>query len=233
MTTPVGEIHRPEAERFRNGRKIYLVPLFLAAPTPIPELQLKLDSYWAGANEHVGRLESALGLVDRIYHETVYESGDEGRKLVEQINPRGYQLVKPRCEAGAWLEATEDRALVEESFDWQGCMSIGLVSEKATSTVLQSYLEVTSRRYEYIASRIDSTLKKDESAILIIGEGHRVQFPGDIQVFYIAPPALDELKRWVSDASRRAPRPPGPQGAPGETSESGGDPQEGPPGEEL
>ena len=25
---------------------------------------------------------------------------------------------------------------------------------------------------------------------------HQVQFPPDIEVFYVAPPALDEIKRW-------------------------------------
>ena len=27
-------------------------------------------------------------------------------------------------------------------------------------------------------------------------EGHQLQFPSDIEVFYVAPPALDEIKRW-------------------------------------
>ena len=30
-------------------------------------------------------------------------------------------------------------------------------------------------------------------------EGHQVQFPVDIQVFYVAPPGLDEIKRWVRE----------------------------------
>ncbi len=28
-------------------------------------------------------------------------------------------------------------------------------------------------------------------------EGHQVQFPTDIEVFYVAPPGLDEIKRWI------------------------------------
>jgi len=30
-------------------------------------------------------------------------------------------------------------------------------------------------------------------------EGHQVNFPPDIQLFYVAPPALDELKRWLRE----------------------------------
>ena len=38
-----------------------------------------------------------------------------------------------------------------------------------------------------------------EIGLLLIREGHQVQFPSDIEVFYIAPPSLDAIKRWVSE----------------------------------
>jgi hypothetical protein len=59
------------------------------------------------------------------------------------------------------------------------------------------YVEASGRRYEHIARRIDETLGAAERAILFIGEGHRVQFPGDIQVFSVSPPALDQIHRWL------------------------------------
>ena len=207
MTTPLGEIQKPEAERFKKGRKLYLVPLFLAPREPPADLQEKLDRYWSGAQEHIASLEAALGPVNRIYHETVFISGEEGAKLVEQFNPSGYPLVRDRCQVGAELEATEDRALVEESSDWQRCLSIGLASQNAYSTVLQAYLDVTNKRYQHIASRINESLKEDESAILVIGDNHRVQFTEDIQVFYIAPPALNDLRRWIDDRMREESQP--------------------------
>ena len=199
MTTPLGEIQKPEAERFREGRKLYLVPLFLTPVEPPPEVQEKFGRYWSGAQEHIARLEAALGPVNRVYHETVFLSGEEGAKLVEHLNPGGYPLIRDRCQVGAQLEATEDQSLVEESSDWQRCLYAGLVSQKASSTVLEAYLNVTNRRYQHISSRINETLKEDESAILMIGDNHRVQFPEDMHVFYVAPPALDELRRWIND----------------------------------
>jgi hypothetical protein len=39
-------------------------------------------------------------------------------------------------------------------------------------------------------------------------EGHQVQFPEDIQVFYIAPPALDEIRRWLRDQEAKPPSEP-------------------------
>ena len=38
--------------------------------------------------------------------------------------------------------------------------------------------------------------------MLFISEGHGVQFPSDIQVFFVAPPALDAVKRWINDQMR-------------------------------
>jgi hypothetical protein len=39
---------------------------------------------------------------------------------------------------------------------------------------------------------------------LVMREGLQIQFPSDIQVFYIAPPALDEIKRWLREKESRS-----------------------------
>ncbi len=57
------------------------------------------------------------------------------------------------------------------------------------------YVEASRKRYEHIARRIDEALKANEVGMLFIREGHRVQFPQDIEVFSVAPPALDEIRR--------------------------------------
>jgi len=72
---------------------------------------------------------------------------------------------------------------------------------------VDGYQQATSRRYEHIAGRIDETIEGSESGILFIREDHRVQFPSDLQVFYVAPPTLDALKRWIDDLMR-PPAPP-------------------------
>ena len=211
MTSPLGRIEKPEADQFKQSRKVYLVPLIIGSSEVLPGLDEKLEGYWRSAEEHIARLETALGPVNRVYHETVYFPGEEGEKLVEALNPQGYPLVRSRCQGGARLEATEDQALIEESADWQRCLSIGLVSQKVSSTALQAYLDVTKMRYEYITTRIDETLIEDESAILIIGDNHRVQFPQDINVFYVAPPSLNELRLWIEEQLRKGPNPEGPE----------------------
>ncbi|GAH60367.1 unnamed protein product, partial [marine sediment metagenome] len=34
-------------------------------------------------------------------------------------------------------------------------------------------------------------------------EGYKLQFPGDIEVFSVFPPALDEIHRWLRDRARK------------------------------
>ena len=223
----LSQMPKPDAERFKKGRKVYLVPLFVA-PMEVPEeLRDLLDNYWAGSHQHIANLESALGPVSRIYHETVFLPGEEGAKLVQQLNPRGYSMVQERLTTGAELEAVEEQSLVEESTDWQRCLTAGLVSQKVTTLAMQSYIEVTGKRYESMASKINETLKEDESAILLVGDNHRVQFPSDIEVFYVAPPALNEIRRWIDNQVREHPLAPEETGAEGESApEDGAEAQE-------
>jgi len=70
------------------------------------------------------------------------------------------------------------------------------------SKIAEFYLEAAKKRYEFMAKRINETLKDDEAGLLFIREGHQLQFPGDIEVFSVFPPALDEIHRWLRDQAR-------------------------------
>jgi len=48
-----------------------------------------------------------------------------------------------------------------------------------------------------MATRLDKSLGSDEIGLLVVTENHRIQFPADIEVFFVAPPSLDEYKRWL------------------------------------
>ena len=90
-----------------------------------------------------------------------------------------------------------------EYMDWSRCLAIGLQSQKAFSEVYEKYSAAQKERNETIAKKIDEVLLENETGILLMQEGHHVQFPADLQIFYISPPALDELKRWLRE--REAP----------------------------
>ena len=210
MTTPLSQFSKPEAEQYQGSRKLYLVPNFSFGPDAPEEALGLLERYWSEVRDHVNNLERSLGSVAHVYHETLFSDGEEGMKLLDALNPSGYSFIQAMCSSTARLEATEDRALVEESSDWQRCISVGLISEKVITLALDGLQEVTQSRYQHMSSRIDETLQEGEAAVLFVREDHRIQFPSDIQVFYVAPPALDALKRWIGDRLRSA-APPSPE----------------------
>jgi len=71
--------------------------------------------------------------------------------------------------------------------------------------VSEFYVAASRNRYEHIARRIDETLKANEAGMLFIREGHMVQFPQDIEVFSVSPPALDEIHRWQRERQSQQP----------------------------
>jgi len=199
MTEELGKIEKPETKQFRDKRKLYLVPLLYSwedAPTEYVE---KFNLYWQQVREQVANLESKIGEVNRIYHESITIAGEEGLKVLEKLNPSSCQIAQDKYQNGAQVEAVEDSALAEESMDWERHLLMGFVSQKVARVVSDFFAETSRKRYEHIAKRINETLKDNEAAMLFIREGHMVQFPPDIEVFSVVPPALDEIHRWLRD----------------------------------
>jgi hypothetical protein len=199
MAEELGKIEKPEAGQFRQKRKLYLVPLLYSWQDAPVEYAVKFGLYWEQVKEHVANLESKIGPVNRIYHESVTTAGEEGLKILEKLNPASSQVVQEKCQSGAQFETIEDKDLLEESMDWERHILMGFLSEKVADMVSQFFSEALRKRYEHIARRINETLKENEAALLIIREGHMVQFPSDIEVFSVAPPVLDEIHRWLRD----------------------------------
>ncbi len=198
MTEQVGKIEKLPVEQFKQGKKLYLVPLIFSNEGVPSEYKEKYSRYWQQVTEQLGNLEK-IGRVNRVYHESISQSGEDGMKVVEKLNPSSYQIAKNKCDNGAVFEAIEEKELLEETIDWERCLFIGFVSEKVVSKVSEFYAEAAKKRYELMAKRINETLKDNEAGLLFIREGHRVQFPSDVEVFSVFPPVLDEIHRWLRD----------------------------------
>ncbi len=201
MAEELGKIEKPEARQFEEKRKLYLIPLLFSwkdAPTEYVE---KLNLYWQQVREHVANLESKIGKVNRVYHESITLAGEEGLKVIEKLNPSACQIARDKCQSGAELEVAEDIELSEESMDWERHLFMGFLSQKVAKVVSDFYVEASTRRYEHIAGKVDETLKDNEVAMFFMREGHTVPFPPDIEVFSVAPPVLDEIHRWLRDRS--------------------------------
>ena len=199
MTEELGKIEKPSAESFGEDRKLYLVPLLYAGQDAPQEYLEKYELYWQQVEEQIANQESKIGRVRRVYHESLSIEGENGLKILEQLNPRSHKIAMGRTQAGATLEATEEAELANECMDWERCLLFGFLSQSAAEKVSELYRESAGKRYEHIARRIDETLEANEVAILFIREGHHVQFPQNIEVFMVAPPALDAIHRWLRD----------------------------------
>ncbi len=199
MGEELGRIEKPSVESFGEGRKLFVVPLLYHGDDPPAEYLEKYQLYWQQVGDHVARLEESLGRVQRVYHESLASGGEEGLAVLENLNAGSCAIAREKCQNGALLEATEDTELAEESMDWERCLLLGFMSQKVARAISDFYLEASGRRYEHMARRIDETLKAGEKAILFIGEGHRLQFPKDMQIFSVSPPALDQIHRWLRE----------------------------------
>ena len=199
MAEELGKIEKPPVEEFKEGRKIYFIPLIYRSEELPEEYIEKFNKYWEQVEKQVAELELKLGKVNRIYHELIPAAGEAGCEAIKELSDKSHKIIQACLEKGAQLEAVEEGDLLTEFMDWSRCLIIGLQNPKVLTKVYESCLEAGKKRNEYIAGKIDETLKTNEIGILLMRENHQVQFPSDIQVLYIAPPALDEIKRWFRE----------------------------------
>ncbi len=204
MSETLGKVEKPLVEDYLKGRKLYFVPLLYQGRESPAEYLEKCNRFWSQVEDKISALELKLGQVNRVYHELVPEGGEEGVRAVRELNEKSYEVVRNRLDKGAELTALEDNELLTEFMDWNRCLNMGLMSQKAFTTVYGFYTEAGKKRNEYITRRLDETLAADEIGVLFMREGHGLHFPEDIQVFYIAPPALDEIRRYLRDQEMKS-----------------------------
>jgi len=197
MSQELGKIEKPAVEEYKAARKLFFVPLLFTPRDIQGELFEKVFRYWDQVESQLTSLELKLGIAKKVYHELVPVGGEEGSKIIEELNSTSYGIVKARLDKGAELEPLEDADLLTESMDWTRCLAVGLQNAKVFDKVYELYIQAQKKRNEHIAKMIDDTLKESEVGILLMREGHQVQFPADIEVFYVSPPGLDEIKRWL------------------------------------
>lgn len=197
MAREIGRVEPPSAAQFAGKRKLFLVPLVYEPPAEAQEGQAILARYWEQAQSQLAGLEVRLGAVQHVYHEAVTLGGEEGLKRLQQLNTPSARLVSWKCLGTGTLEATEDEDAFLEVMDLQRLLSLPVASPKVGQRLQEWFTESTRSRYEHIVRRIDETLGENQVGLLIISERHQVQFPSDIEVFYVSPPALDELRRWL------------------------------------
>ena len=209
MVEELGRITRPATANYQGKRKLLLAPLIQlgAPPDAVPSEGAEIIArYWEQVDTQVRAVQNALGSITHVYHENLPEGAEDGLAYLAATKQETHQLVSRLVEAGATLETTESMEIMAEALDLQRCLMQPLISMGVATRLQEWFTDATRRRYDFIAESIDSTLGEDESGLLLINERHQAQFPSGIEVIYVAPPALDEFRRWVQNWSEQLQR---------------------------
>ena len=98
MAEQLGKVEKPEAERFTSQRKLYIISLVFCEKESPPEYVEKFNLYWEQVNEQVANLESKIGKVNHVFHESIASSDEDGINAMEKLNPPGCQSAKDKCQ---------------------------------------------------------------------------------------------------------------------------------------
>ena len=211
----LGKIEKPEASNFSAKRKLYVVPTL-----PFEELSMqydigiKVERFWGEVKEKINYFSSTYGNINTLYIEGLTEDQKAGQEYLEKLGKENnyYKLLKDLIDKGAVIRGIEKSGLMEK---------LKLLFEEYSKSFLPEIKEFHRGYYgkdinfdgwrEYLvknitemqdemgksATRILGELPPDSSGILIITDGRPVEFPEEVDVFQIRPPAFDEIERNI------------------------------------
>lgn len=143
---------------------------------------------WRQIREKVMNLDLEWERV-RLYQDGLPVCGKEREivcKLVQDGNIN-YEIVWDLVQKGAILEGTEDPQLLRQEYSY--ILKIAQARNLAQrDRMIEEYnkagVELLSKRDQFIAKRIDQTLKQGEMGLLFLGAMHRVDrfIPKDIEI---------------------------------------------------
>jgi hypothetical protein len=72
--------------------------------------------------------------------------------------------------------------------------------QEGVRQIFDYYTELLNSRFQYIVDVIEKNLAEDEAGLLILREEDRLrlQFPDDIEVFFVTPPSYDDILKWIT-----------------------------------
>lgn len=153
--------------------------------------------------DQLAGLEAKIGQLNYLYHESITRPGKEGLKTLAKLSPASFRIMDERQKQGARFEPVEDEELLKESMDWERLLLAGFLSRKVADAVSSGFIAATKARYEAIVKRITDTLKEGEAGVLFIREEHTAQFPDELEIFSVMPPALDDIHRWLREQAAK------------------------------
>ena len=137
------------------------------------------------------------GKARKIFCEILYQQGDEALNVLGNRNEQMAGIIKKKLGEGSTLIPLENQDILGSYTDWGNCLRV-VFTKEVFSKVLEYYKEAADKRLQHFMSVIDSNLTEAEAGLLVMKDDDRsrLQFPKDIEVFLITPPAYDNIMRW-------------------------------------
>ena len=199
MSETLGKIDKPEVSMFAGKKKIIMVPLLFMPPTENDTLKGLVDKYWQEARTKVSELQDQLGSAKYVFHEMLVNDKDL-KKTVDALGCSSYGIIEDAQKRGTELKIIEDKDLFEEFMDWNRILSTcGISTRKVYDKLTSELKDAGDRRNDTMYKKILDSIGENDIVILMLQEGHKIQFPSDIDVFYVSPPALNDLEKYVRD----------------------------------
>jgi len=137
-----------------------------------------VDGFWDALSNYFDSMDVS-GM--KIYQDGMLAGEEIGRKIVEEgvkSGSRNYELVSKLLKKGAVLVKTEDFKLVKEERD----RLLAITRAKSTVHKIIAFLQykfvkdkLLNKRDNFIAKRVNETLKHGEQGILFIGAYHNIK----------------------------------------------------------
>jgi len=137
-----------------------------------------ISRFWDSINNYFANLE----VEDfKIYQDGLVADGEIGQRIVEEgikAGSKNYEIIDDLVKRGAILVQTENFPLVKEERD----RIVRITQAKSTTRKIAAFIKyklvknkLLKKRDNYIAKRIDETLKDNEKGILFVGAFHNVK----------------------------------------------------------
>lgn len=199
--TEVGKIGKPDVSMYINKKKVYFVRNLFLPKNATDKYKDIYYRYWREVEEHLTRLELA-GKVSKIFCESIYMTGEESMKVLSAMNVQLEQIVKKKIEAGGEFLPLEDRDIFGSYIDWSNCLML-VRTPKVYKTVHTFLHEAIRDRFQHIKSVLSENITDGEAGLLIMRDEdrERLELPDDMELFFVTPPAYDDLLTFIRDSS--------------------------------
>jgi len=199
----LGQIERPQAGEFSGKRKLYCVANIYPIEASEPVYRELVTRYWEEVDRQIEKVEVA-GKVQKVFCEIIYQRGDEALEVLSKLNEPMGKLVRKKLDEGGTLVPLEDKDILGPYTDWGNCLRV-VFTQEVFSKILEYYKEYAEKRLQHFMSMIGSNLAQSEAGLLLMKDEDRsrLQFPKDIEVFLITPPAYDDIMRWFREKVRK------------------------------